>query len=78
MHLKDLVTTLDQMTDDQLIEHLREIRHKKSQQVPQKVAKAEKAATKVAKRRMSNLEALLATLSPAEREALMTQLGEGE
>ena len=75
MQLKDLVKTLDQMTDDELLERLREVRHRRSVERPAHRAHVERAERKESTKRMSALDKLLSSLSEAERDALMAQLG---
>lgn len=73
MQLKDLVKPIDQMTDEELAERLRTIRHNRTTARPAAKAHAKKAAKKGAQTRINKVEKLLEGLS---REELIALLGE--
>lgn len=74
MQLKDLVKTLDQMTDDELLARLRTVRHNREVIRPAATKRAERSSAKGSRERVSKVEVLLASLSETEREALLKQL----
>lgn len=74
MQLKDLIKPIDQMTDDELMERLRTIRHNRTSSRPAAKAHAKRAAKKGSQGRVAKVEALLEGLS---REELLKLLGEG-
>lgn len=78
MQLKDLVTPIDQQTDDELLARLREIRHRREVIRPAARKHIERAETKAARKTVAETEKLLANLSEAEREELMKKLLEQE
>lgn len=74
MKLSDLTKTVEQMTDEELLERLRQIRHNRETVRPvakRYVAKAEK---KTSRKKVSKVESLIGLLSPEERDALLKQL----
>jgi DNA-binding MarR family transcriptional regulator len=76
MKLSNLVKTIDQMTDEELIERLRIIRHNREVAKPavrQRVERSEKKSSRI---RVSAAEKLLVGLSEEERRQLILQLGE--
>lgn len=76
MQLKDLVKPIDQMSDDELLERLREIRHRKTVERPAAKARVEKAEKKQSRSRMTAMDKMLAALSPEEQAELMKSLEE--
>lgn len=78
MQLKDLVKPISEMTDDELRERLRQIRH--SREVVRPAAKkiVERAAMKVARKKVSVVDKLLESLSPEEIEQLLNKEGTSE
>jgi len=78
VQLKNLVKPLDQMSDDELIERLRTVRHNREVARPVARKRAERSEAKASRGKMSATEKLLAGLSPAEREQLLKQLGDSD
>lgn len=74
MQFKDLVKDVRNMTDEQLLEHVRGIRHNKYVARPAAAAKRKEAARKVTKKTTSAIDKILNKMSPAERKALLSQL----
>jgi len=77
VQIKGLVKTLDQMSDEELLERLRTVRHNREVARPVAKRKAVKAETKASRARLGKVDKLLAGLSEAEREQLLKNL-EGE
>jgi len=76
MQLSDLVKPIDQMTDDELKESLRALRHRRTTERPAAAKHKAKAEKKEAAPKMTKVKNLLAGLSPEEMAALLKQLGE--
>ena len=78
MQLKNLVKTIDEMSDEELQERLRQIRHNREIVRPAAAKRVERAEAKTSRTRVSAAEKLLAGLSDAEREDLLKQLEQPE
>lgn len=76
MQLKDLVKPLDQMTEEELMTHLRSVRHRRTIERPATKARADRAEKKVSRGAASSLDKMLNALSPADRAKLLSQLEE--
>lgn len=74
MQLKDLVKPISTMTDEELMERLREIRHRRSVERPAARARVERAEKRQTNRKLGALDKMLAGLSDAERQQLLSQL----
>lgn len=74
MQLKDLVKPIDQMDEDELMAHLRQVRHRRSVERPAQRAHIERAEKKESKTRMSALDKLLAGMSDEDKAKLLAQL----
>ena len=78
MQLLNLTKPLEQMTEDELLEHVRKMRHNRTIARPAAKKHAERSQIrterKASKKRTSSMDGLLAKLTEAEREALMKQL----
>jgi len=75
MQLTDLIKPLDQLTDEELLARLNEVRHRRTVERPaaaRRVAQVEKKETRV---KVNAMDKLIADLSTEEREALLKQLG---
>lgn len=72
--LIDLVRPISKMTDEELMDRLREMRHKREVVRPASRKHVERAETKVVRKKVSGVEKLVAGLSPAEKAALLRQL----
>ena len=78
MQLFDLVKPLDKMSDEELMEHVRAMRHRRDSRRPVAVKKAARTEKKASQKKVSGVEKLLAGLSEAERNALIESLSQGE
>lgn len=76
MQLSDLVKPLDQMSDDELRESLKTLRHRRSVERPALAKHKAKAEKKEAAPKMTKVKNLLAGLSPEDMANLLKQLGE--
>lgn len=77
MQLPDLVgKSIEEMTDEELLEKLRQTRHNRNNQRPKVAKKSATSAAKAAHKRVSAVQGMLAGLSDEEREQLVKQLGE--
>lgn len=74
MRLEDTVKTLDQMTDEELMDRLRAIRHNREVLRPAAAKRTQRAEAKDSRGRLAKIELLLSSLSEADRESLMRQL----
>lgn len=77
MKLSQLVADLRTMTEDELREHVRAIRHSKYVERPAQAARKEKKERKTGNKAVGQLEKLLASLPEAERLAIIKQLSKG-
>ena len=73
MRTENLLKTLDQMSDDELLVRLREVRHNREVARPVARKKAAKAETKQTRVKQTAAEKLLTALSDEEREKLLEQ-----
>ena len=77
MQLNDLVKPMEDMTDEELLERLRTIRHNRNTVRPAAKSHAKRAAKKGQQARVSKVENILASLSDEQRQQLLLELGEG-
>lgn len=77
MQLDQLVKPMDDMTDEELLERLRQIRHNRTVIRPAALAHKKKAVTKGSQGRVSKLANLTAELTPEQKAALIAQLTGG-
>lgn len=75
MQLKNLVTTIEQMSDEQLHEHVRAMRHRREVVRPAAKRIVEKAVKKTRTARDKKLDASVAALSDEDRAKLIALLG---
>ncbi len=75
MQLSDLIKPLDDMTDDELREHLSKIRHSRTKAKPATVNREKRAAKKGATGRISKVDDLFGDMTPEEKAELIRQLG---
>lgn len=75
MQLEHLVKPLDQMSDDELMELLRQKRHNRTVARPAGKARAKRAERKGQQGRVSKVENLLAGLSEEQKRQLLLELG---
>jgi hypothetical protein len=71
----DLMKPIDLLTDDELLERLREVRRRREIERPVARRKAATAEKKTSRQRVSKTEDLLTALTKEERDALIQQLG---
>ena len=74
MQLQNLVRTLDSMSDDELLERLRTVRHSREVGRPTARKRADAPERKASKARVSATTKLLDGLSDEERQALIERL----
>lgn len=74
MRLENIVKPIEQMSDPELIEHLRTVRHNREVVRPARAKIVEKAVKKTTRAKINKMDTLLDKLTPAEREALVKQL----
>ena len=75
MQLNDIVKTLDQMTDKELLERVRELRHRRETIRPAAAKHVERSEKKASQKKVTGVEKLLGVLTHEERQALIEQLG---
>ncbi len=78
MQIHDLVKTLDQMSDDELLAHIRAIRHRREVIRPAAKARVERVEKKTSRARVGKTADLLANLSEADRAELIKMLSNEE
>jgi len=74
MKLADLTRDIRKMTDAELREHVRSIRHSKYVERPATAARKQKAVKKTGNQATSKLQKMLAGMSEAERLAIINAL----
>ncbi len=74
MQLKDLIKPLDDMTDDELRDHLRRIRNNRTKVKPATVNREKREAKVGNQGRINQVEDLFGNLSEEDRLALIKQL----
>jgi len=74
MNLDDLIEPIDGLTEDELIQRLRNIRRRREVVKPATVNRNKRVAQKGGQARVSKVEALLADLTPEELEKLLSEL----
>lgn len=75
MQLKDLVTPLDQLSDEDLLERLRTSRHNRTTARPALQYHVKRAAKKGSQTRVSKVESILEGLTDAQKLELLRELG---
>lgn len=78
MRLGDLVKTIDQMTDEELLERLRHTRNQRTTVRPAFRAHVERADKKATRAKANKTASLLDSLSDEEKLRLIEQLQQGE
>ena len=78
MQLGDLVKPIEKMTDDELLEHLRAIKHRRTVERPAHQAHVERAEKKESRGKLKKAGSLIENLSEEERQALIAQLSQEE
>ena len=74
MHLKDLISEIENQSDSELLERLRVTRHNRTLARPVAKRKAAKAAKRESQAKTTSLEKLMKNLSPDEIQALLSKL----
>lgn len=75
MRLEQLVKPIEEMTDEELLERLHAVRHRREVAKPVAKKKAQVAATKQSRKKVGAVEKLLEGLSLEELEALLKETG---
>ena len=78
MQLKDLIKDISRMTDAELQEHVRGMRHNKYVARPAAAKRRSDERKKVVRKTTSAIDKMVGTLTPAQREELIRQLTQGE
>jgi hypothetical protein len=76
MQLLDLVFTIENATDAELVEWVRQMRHNREEVRPAFKNIVQRAVTKTKRKNIKELTELLASLSPEEQKTLLEQFGE--
>lgn len=77
MQLLDIVKPIEQMTDEELAEKLRRVRHNRDFVKPSSRAIVKRAAKKASNKKVSSADKLIDSLTPEEKRALIMQLSQG-
>ena len=77
MQLKDLFKPIEQLTDDELKDRLREIRHNRTVERPAAKAHAKRAESKGRVTRINKAQSLLSGLSAEELKQLLLEMEGG-
>lgn len=77
MQICDLVKTLDNMTDAELLEYVRAIRHRREVIRPAAKARVERAEKKTTRAKVNKVSGLVEAMSEEDRLKLITLLQEG-
>lgn len=75
MQIHDLVKPIDQMTDDELLERVRQLRHNRETLRPAARKIVERAVKKTVKAKVSKVAGLLDNLTEEQRLELIAKLG---
>lgn len=75
MQIHDLVKTIDKMTTDELLEHVRAMRHRRETLRPAAKKIVERAVKKESKARTTKVDKLVEGMSEDERQKLIALLG---
>lgn len=76
MRLEHLVKPIEEMTDEELLERLHAVRHRREVAKPVAKKKAQVAATKQSRKKVIAAEKLLEGLSPEQLDALLKEMGQ--
>ena len=76
MQLDDIIKPLNKMSEEELMKHLREVRHRRDSVRTVAKAKVTKAKGKAASKKLTGLANIMASMTPEERQQLIEQLGE--
>lgn len=75
MQLTDLYKPLHELSDEELVERVRQIRHNRTVERPAAKARAKKEANKGSVTKINKLQAMLAAMSPEDKQQLLADLG---
>lgn len=75
MQLSDLIKPISKMSDEELAEHLRGIRHRRETARPVAKAKAERAEKKETRVATKKVDSLIKGMSAEDRAKLIAALG---
>lgn len=75
MQIQNLIKPISQMTDEELLEKVRQIRHRREVARPVAAQKAERAEKKATQARSKKLDKTLDALSEEELLAMIAKLG---
>lgn len=78
MRLSDLTRNMSNMSDDELREHVRQMRHNKNVVKPAHVKRVQEVEKKESKHRVSKVDKAVAGMSATERAQLLLLLEGGE
>lgn len=78
MQLSDLLKPMDQMTNEELLERLKVIRHNRDTVRPAAKAREKKESKKGAVTRINKMDDLFDKMTPAQKAEFIKQLGGGE
>lgn len=78
MQLGDLVKPLEKMTNEELIEHLRQVKQRRSVERPAHRAHVERAEKKTSRAKSKKVSTAFGNLTDEERQKLIEQLQQGE
>lgn len=73
--MSDLVKPIENMTDEELLESLRQLRHRRSVERPAAKRRVEKVKAKGKTTRINKMADLFDSLSEADKEAMIKKLG---
>jgi len=73
--MRDLVKPIDQMSDTELLEHVRAMRHRREVIRPARAKIVERAVKKESKARVGKVDKIVSTMSEEERLKLIALLG---
>lgn len=74
MQMKDLIKPIHDMTDEELQDHLRTIRHKRTSVKKATTNRVARAAKKGATGRINKIDSIVSGMSEADKQQLILQL----
>ena len=78
MQINQLIKPIDEMSDEELRDRIRELRHRRETVRPAAKARVERAVKKQSIKKQTQTEQLLASLSPEQLTALISSLGDSD
>ncbi len=76
MQINQLIKPIDEMTDEELNDRIRELRHRREVIRPAAKARSDRVVKKQTIKKQTQVERMLATLSPEQLATLIQSLGE--